>query len=271
MREGDEARASFSPAMIIALIVAVGIAAAIGTYVTQMVSDNAPVDVVVLKSDVVDYKTKPEEVSAKPDAGAQSSVMTMLDELNASKDDVEVLSLKPDAPEMPEVAIPSEAETDEKDPVTEVAENQAQSAKIAKPGATPDKPESKKEAEKEADNAGGNASENNGEENGAAKPLKRPIKPLVIENPVAKGPSMMVQLAAFRNQEKAEEVAALLTEKHKDRLQGLSLGIMQADTGSSGIFWRVTTEPLPTEDARTLCDNLKRAGQDCIFRKVTVQ
>ena len=259
MRERDEAQTSFSPAMIIALVVAVGIAAGIGTYVTQMVSDNAPVDVVVLKSDVVEYKTKPEEVKAKPDAGAQSSVMTMLDELNASKDDVEVLSLKPDAPEMPEVAIPSETVTEEKDAVTEVATNQAQSAKIAKPGATPDKSAPEKEAE--------NAEENNE----AAKPLKRPIKPLVIENPVAKGPSMMVQLAAFRNQEKAEQVAALLTEKHKDRLQGLSLGIMQADTGSSGIFWRVTTEPLPTEDARSLCDNLKRAGQDCIFRKVTVQ
>ena len=267
MRERDEAQTSFSPAMIIALVVAVGIAAGIGTYVTQMVSDNAPVDVVVLKSDVVDYKTKPEEVKAKPDAGAQSSVMTMLDELNASKDDVEVLSLKPDAPEMPEVAIPSETETDEKDAVTEVATNQAQSAKIAKPGATPDKPA----LEKEADTAGENASENAEENNEAAKPLKRPIKPLVIENPVAKGPSMMVQLAAFHNQEKAEQVAALLTEKHKERLQGLSLGIMQADTGSSGIFWRVTTEPLPTEDARSLCDNLKRAGQDCIFRKVTVQ
>ena len=263
MREGDEAQTSFSPAVVIGLVVAVGIAAAIGTYVTQMVSDNGPVDVVVLKSDVVDYKTKPQEAEVKPDAGAQSSVMTMLDELNASKDDVEVLSLKPDAPEMPEVAIPSETETDEKDAVTEVATNQAQSAKIAKPGATPDKPALEKEAEK--------ASENAEENNEAAKPLKRPIKPLVIENPVAKGPSMMVQLAAFRNQEKAEQVAALLTEKHKDRLQGLSLGIMQADTGSSGIFWRVTTEPLPTEDARSLCDNLKRAGQDCIFRKVTVQ
>lgn len=259
MREGDEAQTSFSPAVVIGLVVAVGIAAAIGTYVTQMVSDNASVDVVVLKSDVVDYKTKPEEAKAKPDAGAQSSVMTMLDELNASKDDVEVLSLKPDAPEMPEVAIPSETETDEKDAVTEVATNQSETPKIAKPGATPDKPAPKEEAEEKAANT---------EE---AKPLKRPIKPLVIENPVAKGPSMMVQLAAFRNQEKAEQVAALLTEKHKDRLQGLTLGIMQADTGSSGIFWRVTTEPLPTEDARALCDNLKRAGQDCIFRKVTVQ
>ena len=259
MREGDEAQTSFSPAVIIGLVVAVGIAAAIGTYVTQMVSDNGPVDVVVLKSDVVDYKTKPQEAEVKPDAGAQSSVMTMLDELNASKDDVEVLSLKPDAPEMPEVAIPSETETDEKDAVTQVTTNQTESAKIAKPGATPDKPAPKEEAEEKA------------EDKEEAKPLKRPIKPLVIENPVAKGPSMMVQLAAFRNQEKAEQVAALLTEKHKDRLQGLSLGIMQADTGSSGIFWRVTTEPLPTEDARSLCDNLKRAGQDCIFRKVTVQ
>ena len=82
---------------------------------------------------------------------------------------------------------------------------------------------------------------------------------------------MMVQLAAFRDQQKAEEVAALLTEKHKSRLQGLGLGIMPIETNNSGVFWRVITEALPSEDARNLCDELKRAGQDCIFRKVATQ
>lgn len=258
MREGDDTAKRLSPAVIIGLVIGVGTAAAIGTYVTQMVSNTGPVDVVVLKSDVVNYKEKPAEEATKPDAGAQSSVMTMLDELNASKEDVEVLSLKPDAPEMPEIALAPDTQADETKAVTDVAENTAETAQIAKPGATPDKEATAQKAQ-EAPEAE------------APKPIKRPIKPLVIENPVAKGPSMMVQLAAFRNQEKAEEVAALLTEKHKERLDGLTLGIMQADTGSSGIFWRVTTEPLPTEDARSLCDNLKRAGQDCIFRKVAVQ
>ena len=76
---------------------------------------------------------------------------------------------------------------------------------------------------------------------------------------------MMVQLAAFRDAGSANCLSP--HAKHKDRLQGLSLGVMQIDTGSSGVFWRVITEPLPNEDARGLCDALKRAGQDCILRK----
>jgi len=246
MREADDTKKGLSVGAIAGLVVAVVIAAAAGTYLTQILSDNAPVNVVVLKSDTTNFKEKPAPQEEATDAGSQSSVMNMLDDLKSNKEEIEILSLKPDAPEMPEIQL----EEAPKEASKEVAQEQASQEVVDAPAEeAPKAPEVAEDL----------------------TPKKRPIKPLVIENPVAKGPSMMVQLAAFRNQEKAEEVAALLTEKHKDRLQGLSLGIMQADTGSSGIFWRVTTEPLPTEDARTLCDNLKRAGQDCIFRKVTVQ
>ena len=259
MRDGDDTKKGLSPVVIAALVVAVGIAAAAGTYVTQIVSDNAPVNVVVLKSDVTDFKEKPDAPAEDKDAGTNSSVMTMLDELQANKEEIEVLSLKPDAPEMPEVTVAGA--DDDKAPKNDVSAGQDD--------AQTDVASNTDRTEASEAGAGANQAETAPEEE--AKPIKRPIKPLVIENPVAKGPSMMVQLAAFRNQEKAEEVAALLTEKHRDRLQGLTLGIMQADTGASGVFWRVTTEPLPTEDARSLCDSLKRAGQDCIFRKVAVQ
>lgn len=250
MREGDEAKQGLSPAIIAGIVALVVIAAALGTYVTQMVSDNGPVDVVVLKSDTQSFKEKPVEAVKEADAGTDSTVLDMLDELNASKDDVEIITLQPDAPEMPEVKLEAPAS----EATQAVAEDTAANA-----------PKSD-DTDTDAETVG--VAENVVEE---AKPLQRPIKPLVIENPVANGPSMMVQLAAFRNQEKAEEVAALLTEKHKERLDGLTLGIMKADTGGSGIFWRVTTEPLPTQDARALCDALKRAGQDCIFRKVALQ
>ena len=261
MRDGDDTKRGLSPVMILSLLVVVGIAAAAGTYVTQIVSDNAPVNVVVLKSDVTSFKEKPDAPAEDKDAGTKSTVMTMLDELQANKEDIEVLSLKPDAPEMPEVAVKSD---------DEVAGTKAkQEDENSKAETTPAPEAPKSDAIAQAEDQSSQAAETAPEDE--IKPIKRPIKPLVIENPVAKGPSMMVQLAAFRNQEKAEEVAALLTEKHRDRLQGLTLGIMQADTGASGVFWRVTTEPLPTEDARALCDSLKRAGQDCIFRKVAVQ
>lgn len=248
MREADDTKKGLSVGVIAGLIVAVVIAAAAGTYLTQILSDNAPINVVVLKSDTTNFKEKPAPQEEATDAGSQSSVMNMLDDLKSNKEEIEILSLKPDAPEMPEIQLeeapkeaPKDGEQEQEQDSQEIVEAPAEEA--------PKAPEVAEDL----------------------TPKKRPIKPLVIENPVAKGPSMMVQLAAFRNQEKAEEVAALLTEKHKERLQGLTLGIMQADTGSSGIFWRVTTEPLPTEDARTLCSNMKRAGQDCIFRKVAVQ
>ena len=241
MREADETKKGLSVGVIAGVIIAVGIAAMAGTYLTQILSDNAPVNVVVLKSDTTNFKEKPAPQEEATDAGSQSSVMNMLDDLKSNKEEIEILSLKPDAPEMPEVQLEEEPQEETAQEVAEASEGEAPKASKA--------PEISEDV----------------------TPKKRPIKPLVIENPVAKGPSMMVQLAAFRNQKKAEEVAALLTEKHKERLQGLTLGIMQADTGSSGIFWRVTTEPLPTEDARALCANMKRAGQDCIFRKVAVQ
>lgn len=241
MREADETKKGLSVGVIAGVIIAVGIAAMAGTYLTQILSDNAPVNVVVLKSDTTNFKEKPAPQEEATDAGSQSSVMNMLDDLKSNKEEIEILSLKPDAPEMPEVQLEEEPQEETAQEVAEASEGEAPKA--------PKAPEISEDV----------------------TPKKRPIKPLVIENPVAKGPSMMVQLAAFRNQKKAEEVAALLTEKHKERLQGLTLGIMQADTGSSGIFWRVTTEPLPTEDARALCANMKRAGQDCIFRKVAVQ
>lgn len=289
MREGEITKQRLSPASLIGLFVVVALGASITTYFFQRLSENAPVDVVVLKAENTQFKVAPEEPVKQKDAGTNSSVMNMLDELNASKDDMEVLSLKPDAPEMPEITVEAQESSQGEDAaVTKEATDkskdvreEATDSEIAsntQSGAEADKEvttEQKTDIDQKIDEmltASNSASDSTktDEDSVVPRPVERPIRPLVIENPVANGPSMMVQLAAFRNQEKAEEVAALLTQKHKERLQGLTLGIMQADTGSSGIFWRVTTEPLPTEDARNLCDALKRAGQDCIFRKVAM-
>lgn len=264
MREGDDTKQGLSPAIIAGIVLLVVIAAAFGTYLTQMVSDNGPVDVVVLKSDIENFKEKPQEIIKEADAGTDSTVLIMLEELNASKEDVEIITLQPDAPEMPEVTLETPAQE-----APEVADASQATEKDVDAADEAPKDDTAKDDAPKVDTSGENALDEKIVEE--TKPLKRPVRPLVIENPVASAPSMMVQLAAFRNQEKAEQVAALLTEKHKERLEGLTLGIMKADTGGSGIFWRVTTEPLPTQDARALCDALKRAGQDCIFRKVALQ
>ena len=108
-----------------------------------------------------------------------------------------------------------------------------------------------------------------------ASPVARPklenrvIKKQIIEPDLSNPDLFMVQLAAFRNREKAETASALLTEKHNQRLMGLMLGVMQVEAKNSTMFWRVITEPLPPKDARKICGDLKRSGQDCILRKAT--
>ena len=103
-----------------------------------------------------------------------------------------------------------------------------------------------------------------------AKPKPKPEK--TIAQASAKqgnGPAFVIQLAAFRGAEKAEEIANLLSEKHSSRLESIKLQTMRLDTGANGIFFRVVSPPLPRLVAETACAKLRRAGQDCFLRKFT--
>ena len=82
-------------------------------------------------------------------------------------------------------------------------------------------------------------------------------------------PLYMIQLAAFRNAEKATEMAKILSQKHKSRLQDVDLETMSVDTGSNGIFYRIVSAPLPRPNADKICGVLRRSGQDCFLRKYT--
>ena len=95
----------------------------------------------------------------------------------------------------------------------------------------------------------------------AAKKKKRVV---VIEG---SAPLYMIQLAAFRNAKRAEEMAEILSQKHKSRLKDVDLKTMTVDNGSNGIFHRIVSVPLPREDADEVCSILRRSGQDCFLRK----
>ncbi|MGB1963823.1 MAG: SPOR domain-containing protein [Candidatus Puniceispirillales bacterium] len=75
-----------------------------------------------------------------------------------------------------------------------------------------------------------------------------------------------VQLAAFKDEGKAMQVAAILMNKHISRLDQVSIGVMLHDAGEQGMFWRVVTDPMPRANASKLCNTLKSVGQDCILR-----
>ena len=99
---------------------------------------------------------------------------------------------------------------------------------------------------------------------GTASKIKKRV--IVIEGDE---PLYMIQLAAFRNAEKATEIAKILSQKHKTRLQDIDLETMSVDTGSNGIFYRIVSAPLPRPDADKICGILRRSGQDCFLRKYT--
>ena len=255
MRDDDTTR-RFSPLSIALGILLIGAIGAAAAFSIQMMSAKAPVDLVVLKADEGDFKTKAEAVSVDKSAENSSTVFTLLDELSSAKEEVEVLNLEPSSPELPEVKVEEPALEAPQDTDKETAETDIADAQALEQVAETDDTSSQADTSDED----------------PITPTQRPASPRVVKKDIVKeGPSMMVQLAAFRDQKKAQEIASLLTEKHIERLQGLTLGVMQIDTGSSGIFWRVITEALPNEDARALCDGLKRAGQDCILRKATIQ
>lgn len=87
---------------------------------------------------------------------------------------------------------------------------------------------------------------------------------IVIEG---SAPLYMIQLAAFRSAKRAEEMAEILSQKHKTRLKDVDLETMRVDNGSNGIFHRIVSAPLPRQDADKVCSILRRSGQDCFLRK----
>ena len=80
-------------------------------------------------------------------------------------------------------------------------------------------------------------------------------------------PLFVVQLAAFRNEAKAGEVANLLSEKHNSRLKRMRLETMRFDTGADGVFYRVVSSPLSRLVAEEVCARVRQSGQDCFLRK----
>jgi len=115
-----------------------------------------------------------------------------------------------------------------------------------------------KPAAKSADTS---VSQSKAEEATTSKIKKRVI---VIEGDA---PLYMIQLAAFRSAAKADEMAKILSEKHKSRLSDVELESMKVDTGSNGVFYRIVSVPLPRGDADRICGVLRRSGQDCFLRK----
>ena len=220
---------------------------AIGAYIVwPQLSLKTPADVIIIKAVDGPIKVKPLDAGGTTVAHQDLLVIDMLKNGVANSGEVETLRPNLSTPEPPPIdggnsanaTADGKAVTVAADKVTSAVKTETESAKLTE-----------KFIEKRL-----------------AKPEKTTKKPIVKQTGE---PAFVIQLAAFRSAEKAEEIASLLSAKHGSRLDGIKLQTMRLDTGANGIFFRVVSPPLPRAEAETACSNLRRAGQDCFLRKFT--
>ena len=266
-------------------------------------------DITVLRPDQGPFKVKPIESGGLEIETSNTTVLNMLDGTQPRSEGTETLALPDGQPELPPVQTTDLKETPDTPststasgvgampapnqtagaipPATAPAAAQGEAASESKTNDGTQVIIAKRLSSGSDDIAGTSGSDDTASEpdtkssasvseaSEIASPVARPklenrvIKKQIIEPDLSNPELFMVQLAAFRNREKAETASALLTEKHNQRLMGLMLGVMQVEAKNSTMFWRVITEPLPPKDARKICGDLKRSGQDCNLRKAT--
>ena len=226
----------------------------IGAFVVwPQLSLKTPADVVIIKAVDGPIKVKPLDAGGTTVAHQDLLVIDMLKNGVVNTDEVETLRPVLSSPEPPPIdGGKPENSTDQASLQTD---NMATTDKVPAP-------------ESEAGNA--STPSVTTPKTGTEKP--KPKLEKTIAQASAKqgdGPAFVIQLAAFRSAEKAEEIANLLSEKHNSRLESIKLQTMRLDNGANGIFFRVVSPPLPRSVAETACAKLRRAGQDCFLRKFT--
>jgi cell division septation protein DedD len=224
--------------------IVIALAALVVIVVWPPLSLKTPTDVIVVKAIDGAIKVKPADPGGMTVPHQDLLVIDLLKSGGADAGEVETLQPRASAPEPPPI---SAGKTD-----SAAADPAPDSATPAAPDA-PDVPVA-------------------GSENAAtiqkktvkAPSVKQAAKPAIKQSD---GPVFVIQLAAFRNDDKAKEIASLLSEKHSSRLQGVRLQTMRLDTGSNGVFFRVVSAPMSRAEAENTCTKLRRAGQDCFLRK----
>ena len=238
---------------LVFLGIIIGLGAIGGFVIWPQLSLKTPADVIIVKAVDGPIKVKPLDPGGTTVAHQDLLVIDMLKNGVVNTDEVETLRPVLSSPEPP--PIDGGKPENSTDQASSQTDNMATADKVPAPAS-------------EAGNA--STPSVTTPKTDTEKPKPKPEK--TIAQASAKqgdGPAFVIQLAAFRSAEKAEEIANLLSEKHSSRLESIKLQTMRLDTGANGIFFRVVSPPLPRSVAETACAKLRRAGQDCFLRKFT--
>lgn len=75
----------------------------------------------------------------------------------------------------------------------------------------------------------------------------------------------MVQIAALRDEARAEATWSAITDRHPDIFFGAQKRIQRADLGARGVFYRLRAGAFGSRDqANAFCEAIKSTGNDCI-------
>ena len=240
---------------LVFLGIIIGLGAIGGFVIWPQLSLKTPADVIIVKAVDGPIKVKPLDPGGTTVAHQDLLVIDMLKNGVVNSDEVETLRPLLSSPEPPPIDVGKpENSTDRASSQTD---KMATTDKVPAPASKAGNASTLSVTPPEAD---------------TEKPKPKPKPEKTIAQASAKqgdGPAFVIQLAAFRSAEKAEEIANLLSEKHSSRLESIKLQTMRIDTGANGIFFRVVSPPLPRSVAETACAKLRRAGQDCFLRKFT--
>jgi cell division septation protein DedD len=225
----------------------IALAAIVVVVIWPPLSFKTPTDVIVVKAIDGAIKVKPADPGGMTVPHQDLLVIDLLKSGGADAGEVETLQPRASAPEPPPI---SAGKTDSA---------AADPAPDAVTPAAPDAPDGA-----DAPVAGSENATTMQKKTVKAPSVKPAAKPAIKQSD---GPVFVIQLAAFRNDDKAKEIASLLSEKHSSRLQGVRLQTMRLDTSRNGVFFRVVSAPMSRAEAENTCTKLRRAGQDCFLRK----
>ncbi len=282
-RETEKSSSFLRIFILISFILSAVAVASFGFWYSMQKSESIS-ELPVLKPNNTVFKIKPEDPGGKVIPYQESQVLRILEGLTETDNRTEKLLLPDAAPELPPVALVEEKSDEEELLIQQKssvkhAENSATSKDSLKNKISPsdsEKNEIKLTDIIDQDNASielrntsnedskEKITNNKNKQSLIVEPINKPVPPKINSS----NKTYKVQLAAFSKREKAKQQAAILMEKHKNRLNGIMLEVTKIDTGSSGIYWRVITEPLLQNRAVSTCNLLKSAGQDCIVRKI---
>ncbi len=283
-RETEKSSSFLRNFLLISFILSAVAVASFGFWYSMQKSESIS-ELPVLKPNNTVFKIKPEDPGGKVIPYQESQVLRILEGLTETDNRTEKLLLPDAAPELPPVALVEEKSDEEelfiqqKSSVKHAENSKAISKDSLENKINPSDSEKKEikltdiidqdNASIELrntsnDDAKEKITNNKNKQSLIVKPINKPVPPKINSS----NKTYKVQLAAFAKREKAKQQAAILMEKHKNRLNGIMLEVTKIDTGSSGIYWRVITEPLLQNRAVSTCNLLKSAGQDCIVRKI---